>query len=368
MKSGKTASIVLAAGYSSRMFSFKPFLKFGEYTAIEKIIGTLKAAEIEDIIVVTGHRGSEVADKLKGSDVTCIWNEDYSKGMYSSVVKGVEALNCDIKAFFVMPVDVPLIKKHTLGIMREERQKTGKGILYPVYCGKRGHPPLIDIKYKQSVLDGSGEGGLERVLSGFSGDSAEVSVFDPTVIMDMDVKEDYEALLDYHSSGAPGRDECTAILDSYNVSEDIISHCTKVAEVSITIVKNLECCGFMLDGAALEAAAMLHDIAKGKKNHAAKGAALIRDIGYEKVGNIISSHTDLEVDENGEITENEILYLADKLVSGDKTISLEGRRELSIKAFGGSNEILDKINKRFDAAVAVVKKFEEIAGKGIIHE
>ncbi|HOE57819.1 MAG TPA: NTP transferase domain-containing protein [Bacillota bacterium] len=367
MKSGKIASILLAAGYSSRMYSFKPFLKFGELTAVEKAVDTLKSAEIEEIIVVVGYRGSEVADKLRDSGAVCLWNENYSQGMYSSVLKGVEALDKDVKAFFIMPVDMPLIKKHTINLIKKEYLKSGKGILYPVYNEKKGHPPLIDIKYRQAILSGSGEGGLEKILSSFPEDSANVFVFDPTVIMDMDTKEDYDALSSYYYLGAPNRNECYAILKGYNVSENVISHCAEVARVSLGILEGLKRCGCALDAAALEAAAMLHDIAKGEKDHAIKGAMILKEIGYENVGHIISTHIDIDVDEKGEITENEVLYLADKLVSGTKTMSLKDRREQSVKAFGGDTEILDKINKRFDDAARIIKKIEKTTGKGLIY-
>lgn len=363
MEKSRIASIVLAAGYSSRMQSFKPFLEFGGHTAIETVVNTQKDAGVEMIIVVVGHRGMEVAGKLKDSGVLCILNEDYSQGMYSSVLKGAEALDGSIGAFFIMPVDVPLVKRYTLDLMKRKRRESGKGIFYPVYGGKRGHPPLIDIKYRQVILNSSGEGGLEKVLSGFPEDSMDVSVFDSAVLMDMDTKEDYDAMLSYYSLGAPNRKECEAILESFCVPGNIIRHSMEVARVSIDILRHLERGGYMLDAAALEAAAMLHDIAKGKKNHSAEGAMILKSIGYEKVGDIIASHIDLDVDENGIITENEVLYLADKLVKEDKIMSLNDRCEQCLMTFAGDAKALYKINKRFDAAEKILRKAERISGR-----
>lgn len=37
MKKNNFATIILAAGYSSRMGDFKPLLKFGEYTTVETV-------------------------------------------------------------------------------------------------------------------------------------------------------------------------------------------------------------------------------------------------------------------------------------------------------------------------------------------
>lgn len=363
MSEDKTASIVLAAGCSRRMHSFKPFLMFGEHSALKMVINTQRDANIETIIVVTGHRGQEVADSLKGTGVLCVKNDNYLDGMYSSVLKGVRALRDGCGAFFVSPVDVPLIKSHTLSMMKEGRLAKGKGILYPVFAGRRGHPPLIDIKYKGAIQRNSGEGGLERVLQSFPEDSADVRVFDKAVLMDMDTENDYNRLLDYYRLEAPDGSECEAILDYFKVSEDIIRHSIKVAQVVRDILEHLGHHGHTLNAAALKAAALLHDIAKGKRDHSAEGARVLKRIGYEKVSYIMSTHMDLIINKENTIDENEILYLADKLVMGDSIMPLYERRCIYLKMFAGNAEAVGNINKRFDTAERIVKKIEKISGR-----
>src|SRR6266446_2351457 len=59
------AAILLAAGRSRRMGAFKPLLPFGETTVIESCISSLRAADVQDIIVVVGHRARDIREKLK---------------------------------------------------------------------------------------------------------------------------------------------------------------------------------------------------------------------------------------------------------------------------------------------------------------
>ncbi len=362
MTDKKIAAIILSAGYSSRMHSFKPLLKFGECTAIEILVDTFKSSGIEEIVVVSGHRASEVSDRLKHSGILTVINEDYAKGMYTSVVKGVENLSDRVKAFFLIPVDIPLVKKYTLFLMESKYKESNKGIIYPVYKGKRGHPPLIDIKYKQDILKDTGEGGLRKVLSRFHEDSEEISLFDSMIIADMDKKEDYELLLDYYKSGTLSPDEAYAILEYYNISRRIIEHSDTVRKVSLDILAKLMP-HIKLNKATLEAAALLHDIAKGEKNHAKKGELLLKEIGYEDIGRIISTHTDIDVNIDSPITEEEVLYLADKLVKEDKIITLKERKEISLKSYEKKHEILININKRFDDAIKIIKKIEMVTGE-----
>ncbi len=197
MKKGKIASIVLAAGYSSRMGIFKPLLKFGEFTAVKTVVNTHKSSGVDDIIVVTGYRGSEVMNELRDADVKCVLNENYSRGMFSSVLKGVGALDENTAAFFVQPVDVPLVKKRTIEVLKYKYLEYDKGIIYPVFCEEKGHPPLIDCKYKQAIADSNGDGGLKKILENYKDDSLDVPVFDETILMDMDTKKDYIRLLKY---------------------------------------------------------------------------------------------------------------------------------------------------------------------------
>ncbi|HWQ41769.1 MAG TPA: NTP transferase domain-containing protein [Desulfosporosinus sp.] len=357
-------TIILSGGYSSRMGSFKPFLKFGEKSVIEIIIDAYKSAGINNIIVVTGYKGTEVAAKLRESGVMCLQNENHAEGMFTSVIKGVKALDTSVSAFFIHPADIPHVKKYTIEGLINKYLESGKGIIYPDFCGQMGHPPLIDCKYREAILRSNGEGGLQKILNGYACDSVYLPVFDKAVLMDMDTKEDYKKLLDYFNAAAPDMEECCSILDIHKVPENIIRHCRRVSEVSSEIFHSLSNAGYELNEGALKAAAMLHDLAKKEENHAQVGEKILREIGYEKVGSIIGSHTDIEVDDQGGITESEILYLADKLVREDQVISIEERFKQSLNKYQDNLEVLRKIKNRRDAADKIIKKIEAATGKG----
>lgn len=367
MKKKRISSIILSAGYSSRMGSFKPLLKFGDDTAVETIIKTHLNSGIDEIIVVVGHRGNEIRESLKNYNVKVVQNENYSEGMFSSVVRGVQALDCEDGAFFLHPVDIPLVKEYTIKALQQAYSKSCKGIIYPTFCGKKGHPPLIDCKYKQAIIDSDGDGGLKRVLEKYKADSEFLPTFDEAALIDMDIKEDYEHLSAYYLSGAPTRKECDCILSMHHVPDHIINHCRAVAEAAVNILGSLQAVDCEIDAPALEAAALLHDIARREKNHAEKGADILKELGYEKVGAIISTHMDIEVDENDRLTENEILYLADKLVKEDRILPLTERLEMSLHAFGDNEQAMKKIKNRFATADKITRKIERVTGKGFIY-
>jgi len=202
----------------------------------------------------------------------------------------------------------------------------------------------------------------------FEDDSICLPVFDDeSILMDMDTREDYTKPPGYFNTAAPNRMECYAIQKLYNMPENIIAHCLKVSEVSINILGSLESSGYKLNKEALEAAALLHDIARKEKNHALAGEKILKEIGYEYVGYIISTHMDIDVDENGKVTENEILYLSDKLVKDDKIIPIKERMKQCIDAYRYDAEAQRKILCRFENAEKIIKKIEKITGKGFTY-
>ncbi len=60
----------------------------------------------------------------------------------------------------------------------------------------------------------------------------------------------------------PDRKECQQIWDTYAMLPHIKEHCARVAHVATALAMRALECGFTLDTAEVEAAALLHDIAK----------------------------------------------------------------------------------------------------------
>ena len=115
------------------------------------------------------------------------------------------------------------------------------------------------------------------------------------------------------------------LYEKYNTSVNIISHCRAVAEKAVHLTEKLKESGYELNEKLIYSAAMLHDIARSKPNHAALGAQWINEEGYPKVADIIACHHDLNENGNDPVTEKTIVFLADKLIGGDREIALEER-------------------------------------------
>jgi len=188
------AVLILSAGYSRRMGQFKPLLDIDGETIIDHLISTFLKSRIE-VYIVTGYRGHDLMISVKNSEVMFVENPDYAHGMFTSVQAGVRSLKPGHKAFFVMPVDIPLVKSSSIrSLVKVHREHPGK-IIYPIFHTKRGHPPLIPIALAPVIAEWERDGNLRDVLSAYEKLAVEVDVNDENILVDINTTADYHALL-----------------------------------------------------------------------------------------------------------------------------------------------------------------------------
>ncbi|MGH4117319.1 nucleotidyltransferase family protein [Clostridium sp.] len=185
------SAIILAGGYSKRMKQFKPLLPLGDSTIIENTINVFRNSGVDDITVVIGYRANDVKVVLDCMDVKWVYNQNYHEGMYSSVVAGVSSLPASINGFFLLPADMPFVKKETIEELLRVYNSTTYDIIYPTYKGHRGHPPLISERLFPAIKNWDGSGGLRALLSKYQEVSTQVEVTDENILTDMDTHEDY---------------------------------------------------------------------------------------------------------------------------------------------------------------------------------
>lgn len=356
----KISLIILAAGQSSRMKSIKPILKIGEKTSILWIIETFRLAGIEDINVVTGYHSDEIESVIKSHNVKIIKNNYPQYGMFSSVKKGVEALGSDKTGFFIIPADMPMVKAQTINKIIEKIDINEMQLIMPSFLNKNGHPLYVSSHFFDEILSMDVESSLRDLLLKYSNFRYIVPCADKGTVMDMDYSKDYEIMVKYYESREfPDLDECEAMLNIMKASENVIKHSQKVAELSLLISNRLITdVNLPLSIKKMQAAALLHDIAKGTDNHPEVGANYVSSEGFPELKQPIEVHMKYPYDiEQMSLTESEILYLCDKLIDEDKLFTLEGRFEKIKLKYPDVDE--DIIYKKFYIAKCIKEKIEK---------
>lgn len=201
----RPVAIVIAAGYSSRMGEFKPLLPIGELPAVTHVIRTLKEAGVRDIGVVTGHLRDRLSQVILSENVTEIYNPDYDKGMFSSILAGIRYFansGISLSGALLSPVDCPLVPTATIKEMLNVAAFEVHRFIVPCYRGKKGHPLWIPEEAFREIESHDGHMGLKGVTSKYESEIIRLETEDEGVIMDMDTPEAYEKLLSLYNSGS----------------------------------------------------------------------------------------------------------------------------------------------------------------------
>ncbi len=199
----RVCAIVLAAGCSRRMGAQKVLLTLGKETVISRIIDRLLASRVDEIYVVTGFHAEELQKELSGyvcglrrdesgKPVSIVYNREFENGMLSSVRAGLRSVPDDCEAVLVILGDQPSISSKLIDEMIQTFLSKEKKIVVPVCDGKRGHPILFSIIYKDEILRSFDEVGLRGLLQAHNSDTYEMNVSDPSVLIDMDNPHDYK--------------------------------------------------------------------------------------------------------------------------------------------------------------------------------
>ena len=189
---GKIWSIILAAGESKRMGFPKMILEFKGKTMIENVILNVADSKSDYTLVVLGANKENIIAIIGNYDIKYCYNEYYKEGMLSSVQCGFKNLPSKFEAALVFQGDQPLISPSVIDSLINRYRSTDKGIIIPVYKGKRGHPLLLDSKYRDEIDKLDPDEGLRSISYINPGDVLEVDTDDPGILRDFDTYDEYK--------------------------------------------------------------------------------------------------------------------------------------------------------------------------------
>jgi molybdenum cofactor cytidylyltransferase len=206
--SNSIAAILLAAGRSRRMGAFKPLLPFGAETVIETCINNLLAAGCDEVVVVLGHRAEKVRAQVSHLPVRFALNDQRGSEMGVSIARGVEALSAgsDAEAWageaaggaegavLVALADQPAVTAVEIEEVIAAHRRSGARLVVPEWRGRGGHPVLVSLAFRASLLNLDSDGGLRALFQAHASEVLRVPVASGYVARDMDTWEDYRAL------------------------------------------------------------------------------------------------------------------------------------------------------------------------------
>jgi molybdenum cofactor cytidylyltransferase len=163
----------------------------------------------------------------------------------------------------------------------------------------------------------------------------------------------------------PDEARCAALLDAGGLSDGRIAHSRAVAEVAVAIAQALNEHGSRLCIPLVRAGGLLHDVARGQERHADAGADLLERSGYPRVAAVVRLHMDLGGPGGDTVDEARVVFLADKLVKGDRVVGLERRFAVRFARWAGDPAMLATTYRRKAQAEDVLARVEELIGRPV---
>ena len=337
------------------MGACKALLPINGISLLERAVRLFRESGVERIVVVIGAR-PEIRPFAERLNVTVVENPNFDSGMFSSVQTGVAEILKHPSATFILPVDIPLLRKKTL-LSLQELSMPALSVCIPTFKGRPGHPPLLGTDVLRRISSWKGDGGLRGFFKEHHNSVSFFYVPDEGILIDADTPTRLERCnrLADEREQLPSKSECSALFDLAGTSRRVRRHCRLVARVAHELGRILEK-NEPIDQRLLDRAARLHDILKASPDHANSGAAFLHSFGFDGLADVVSHHQD----PSGVSIEEDVLSLADKLVRGDAMVSLEQReQELSLRF--SDSESIDAGRRKLSVARKTLDRIRSIA-------
>jgi CTP:molybdopterin cytidylyltransferase MocA len=144
VKEGRTgvSAIVLAAGGGSRFGGGKLLAGLGGRPLIEAVLGNLRGAPVDEVILVVGADAHRLRDVCERHGVRIVENEGWERGQSTSVLAGLRACDTQTRAAVVLLGDQPLVGA---GAVERLVAAFGEGarVAVATYGGRRRNPVLF---------------------------------------------------------------------------------------------------------------------------------------------------------------------------------------------------------------------------------
>ena len=193
-------AVILAAGASTRMGFPKALLKAPDGRSFAaRIVRSLFTAGLERIVVVTGadHDAIVASIERDGPAVRPVFaqNPHPARGQLSSLWIGMDAaIDERTDALLVTLVDVPMVEVSTIEAVIHAWRHTKAPIVRPAIGERHGHPVVFDRVLFPELRGAPLEAGAKAVVRAYERQLVNVQVDDEGCLVDVDTREDYEAL------------------------------------------------------------------------------------------------------------------------------------------------------------------------------
>ncbi len=196
-----TATLIPAAGASTRLGFPKQLLAWNETTLLRDTLLKVLELQTDPIVVVLGSNFEVIRDSISDLPVTIVHNEDWEQGMGSSLARGMQYIlheHPEAEHVLITLCDLPLVQTKHYQRMLEMSNITRDSIVATQFEELTGVPVILPEMYFSEIIKLKGDTGARKIIASNSGNVVVIPSEIP--FTDVDTTEAYEALLRDHTS------------------------------------------------------------------------------------------------------------------------------------------------------------------------
>ena len=197
----RIGAVVLAAGLSSRMGANKLLVPLWGKPLVRHAVEAAVASRAATVVVVTGNNTDDVKVALTGLTARLVKNDEYTKGLSTSLKCGVRALPDDCDGAVILLGDMPLVTANLIdGLIAAFDPAQERAIVVPLRGGRRGNPVLWARRFFPEMLALEGDAGAKGLMTLHQDMIYELDAADDGPFVDIDTPG---ALAAYESVSDP---------------------------------------------------------------------------------------------------------------------------------------------------------------------
>lgn len=167
-KRDKVAGVILAAGASTRMGKPKQLLILGREHLLEHIITEALKSKLDSIILVLGYRFGDVKKSLKmisdNSRLEIIKNNDWERGISSSIITGVKAVADRFDHCMVILGDMPFVTSSVINDLLDRYIASGLDLGAIITKNRRSLPAIFSRSLYHELYNLKGDIGARSLF------------------------------------------------------------------------------------------------------------------------------------------------------------------------------------------------------------
>jgi molybdenum cofactor cytidylyltransferase len=148
------------------------------------------ASSASPLVVVTGNESAQVQAALHGIEARFVHNPDYSKGLSTSLKRGLSALPDDVDAALILLGDMPMVGPHLIDtLIAAFNPGEDRAICVGTRGGRRGNPVLWARRFFPEMLTIEGDTGAKHLMGAYPELVCEVEAADDAPLTDIDTPD-----------------------------------------------------------------------------------------------------------------------------------------------------------------------------------